>query len=188
MIELEPTTASGTLSIDFLFRDDKVVRKQTVDSWLDPGDRPWTVVGFAAGSLGYITLGDRMEPVAETLYELNGDARLALYANGRVLVKWLMTLAYDSDKDEDDARFGGVIDPRAYYTIYADRNETRYDAASVRKLYLRLERPQFYAMFGDIETGISEPQLARYQRSEEHTSELQSLMRISYAVFCLNTK
>src|SRR3546814_1764360 len=24
------------------------------------------------------------------------------------------------------------------------------------------------------------------QRSEEHTSELQSLMRISYAVFCLN--
>src|SRR3546814_2958183 len=30
-------------------------------------------------------------------------------------------------------------------------------------------------------------QLAR-QRSEEHTSELQSLMRISYAVFCLKKK
>src|SRR3546814_8066311 len=28
--------------------------------------------------------------------------------------------------------------------------------------------------------------LAHQQRSEEHTSELQSLMRISYAVFCLN--
>src|SRR3546814_9746213 len=28
----------------------------------------------------------------------------------------------------------------------------------------------------------------RYERSEEHTSELQSLMRISYAVFCLKTK
>src|SRR3546814_4541890 len=27
-----------------------------------------------------------------------------------------------------------------------------------------------------------------HQRSEEHTSELQSLMRISYAVFCLNKK
>src|SRR3546814_9757164 len=26
------------------------------------------------------------------------------------------------------------------------------------------------------------------RRSEEHTSELQSLMRISYAVFCLTTK
>src|SRR3546814_5152985 len=30
--------------------------------------------------------------------------------------------------------------------------------------------------------------LARYYRSEEHTSELQSLMRISYAVFCLKKK
>src|SRR3546814_2430928 len=30
--------------------------------------------------------------------------------------------------------------------------------------------------------------LARLDRSEEHTSELQSLMRITYAVFCLNKK
>src|SRR3546814_4432662 len=30
--------------------------------------------------------------------------------------------------------------------------------------------------------------LARIERSEEHTSELQSLMRISYAVFCLKKK
>src|SRR3546814_8437076 len=30
--------------------------------------------------------------------------------------------------------------------------------------------------------------LARVGRSEEHTSELQSLMRISYAVFCLKKK
>src|SRR3546814_2534237 len=28
----------------------------------------------------------------------------------------------------------------------------------------------------------------RWSRSEEHTSELQSLMRISYAVFCLKKK
>src|SRR3546814_7198732 len=33
------------------------------------------------------------------------------------------------------------------------------------------------------------PDIAQVQvRSEEHTSELQSLMRISYAVFCLKTK
>src|SRR3546814_4262515 len=29
---------------------------------------------------------------------------------------------------------------------------------------------------------------SRFARSEEHTSELQSLMRISYAVFCLKKK
>src|SRR3546814_10676245 len=32
------------------------------------------------------------------------------------------------------------------------------------------------------------PGCAGRRRSEEHTSELQSLMRISYAVFCLKTK
>src|SRR3546814_6317569 len=32
------------------------------------------------------------------------------------------------------------------------------------------------------------PKMARLMRSEEHTSELQSLMRISYAVFCLKKK
>src|SRR3546814_5026240 len=31
-------------------------------------------------------------------------------------------------------------------------------------------------------------QVGRKRRSEEHTSELQSLMRISYAVFCLKKK
>ena len=57
------------------------------------------------------------------------------------------------------------IDPDAYYTVYADRSERRYDAASVRRLYLKLERPQFYALFGDYETGIDEPELARYVRA-----------------------
>src|SRR3546814_10028807 len=39
-------------------------------------------------------------------------------------------------------------------------------------------------------TGISGPLPRRriIPRSEEHTSELQSLMRISYAVFCLKKK
>src|SRR3546814_3372097 len=35
---------------------------------------------------------------------------------------------------------------------------------------------------------IVNPQTRQGERSEEHTSELQSLMRISYAVFCLKKK
>src|SRR3546814_3149245 len=37
-----------------------------------------------------------------------------------------------------------------------------------------------------IAAGFDDPDYV--ERSEEHTSELQSLMRISYAVFCLNKK
>src|SRR3546814_7373302 len=35
---------------------------------------------------------------------------------------------------------------------------------------------------------VSGQKLAEFNRSEEHTSELQSLMRTSYAVFCLKKK
>src|SRR3546814_3679148 len=37
-------------------------------------------------------------------------------------------------------------------------------------------------------SSVTDPVTGRERRSEEHTSELQSLMRISYAVFCLKKK
>ncbi len=164
-IELEPTTASGTLALTLPFRDGDVTRTQQIQTWLTPGNRPWTIVGFAAGTAGFNNLGSRLEKLGADGQHWYTDARLALYAKGRIKGKWLMTLAYDSDKQADDTRFAGTIDPTAYYTIYADRSERRYDAASVRKLYLKLERPQFYALFGDYETGVNDPQLTRYQRA-----------------------
>lgn len=164
-IELEPTTASGAVAINFDFVDGQVKHSQRIETWLDPGDRPWTVVGFVAGTIGFNKLEQGLEDLAGDEDALNVDGRIALYAKGRVSGKWLMTLAYDSDKKADDARFAGTIDPRRYYTVYADRSEQRYDAASIRRLYLKLERPQFYALFGDYQTGIDEPELARYQRS-----------------------
>src|SRR3546814_4408127 len=39
-----------------------------------------------------------------------------------------------------------------------------------------------------ITAGADEDWAENLERSEEHTSELQSLMRISYAVFCLKKK
>src|SRR3546814_5581358 len=43
------------------------------------------------------------------------------------------------------------------------------------------------ALFAKASADQMTPERAQ-QRSEEHTSELQSLMRISYAVFCLKKK
>src|SRR3546814_9895568 len=46
-----------------------------------------------------------------------------------------------------------------------------------------------YAGIGSRETPSDTcEEMALIARSEEHTSELQSLMRISYAVFCLKKK
>src|SRR3546814_5340250 len=49
-------------------------------------------------------------------------------------------------------------------------------------------RPHWEAAVAGPEWGSSSWFPAHGRRSEEHTSELQSLMRISYAVFCLKTK
>src|SRR3546814_9275032 len=48
-----------------------------------------------------------------------------------------------------------------------------------------------YRLLADIDRLEGEMKVEKqdaYYRSEEHTSELQSLMRISYAVFCLKKK
>src|SRR3546814_8651654 len=48
--------------------------------------------------------------------------------------------------------------------------------------------PAFWAVIGQITVLDIVFSLDSVIRSEEHTSELQSLMRISYAVFCLKKK
>lgn len=186
-IELEPTTASGALTLTLPFRDLDVVRTQRIDTWLTPGNRPWTVVGFAAGTVGFNTLNGNLERLRDRDTEWLTSGRVALYAKGRIKGQWLMTMAYDTGKQEDQSRFGGVIDPQAYYTVYADRSERRYDAQSVRKLYLRLERPQFYAMFGDFETGMSEPQLTRYVRAMNGVKAQFRNERVTATAFAADT-
>src|SRR3546814_7910214 len=52
-----------------------------------------------------------------------------------------------------------------------------------------MERPALRRLMDDIEDGkIDIVVVYKIDRSEEHTSELQSLMRNSYAVFCLKHK
>src|SRR3546814_6071345 len=65
-----------------------------------------------------------------------------------------------------------------YTTLFRSRHR-----ASGRVRRDRPPRPGFHAADGD-----RGPWPGRSRRSEEHTSELQSLMRISYAVFCLKKK
>ena len=187
LVELEPTTASGSVVIRFAFRDGQRVREQRLEAWLDPGDRAWTIVGLAEGTIGFNRLDKHLEALDKTDDKIATDARLALYAKGRISGRWLMTLAYDSDKKPSESRFGGVIDPTAYYTVYADRSEQRYDASSLRKLYIKLERPQFYALFGDYDTGIDEPQLARYVRSLNGAKAEYSSERVSAMAFAADT-
>src|SRR3546814_1721031 len=64
---------------------------------------------------------------------------------------------------------------RGHWSKRAKANKAMRKAAYYLTLGAKIKAPEN----GDIRVVL---------RSEEHTSELQSLMRISYAVFCLQTK
>src|SRR3546814_10264834 len=73
-------------------------------------------------------------------------------------------LAAEPDVDERDPQIVGNL-------VYFSGNYGGEDAVWVAPL-----------------SGGTPRRVTDFKRSEEHTSELQSLMRISYAVFCLNKK
>src|SRR3546814_4628395 len=80
----------------------------------------------------------------------------------------------DSQSPMDyEALFGQAVD-----TLHAER---RY------RVFTELARNCGCFPVADNFSGIG-PEKITIWRSEEHTSELQSLMRISYAVFCLKKK
>src|SRR3546814_9333463 len=62
------------------------------------------------------------------------------------------------------------------------------NAMNNRLLLVVLSEAQVQAIMADASQSSTAEVSIDIQRSEEHTSELQSLMRISYAVFCLKTK
>src|SRR3546814_8473204 len=65
--------------------------------------------------------------------------------------------------------------------------EVAADAAELRMPATRILAAGRFDL-DDLGAEIGEIPAAERTRSEEHTSELQSLMRISYAVFCLKKK
>src|SRR3546814_2559410 len=113
--------------------------------------------------------GDRgaLDRVLATLYqELHSMARRQLAGqHGQTLdATALVHEAYLKLIGRREAKF----DDRAHFFAYA--------ASAMRSVVVDYARQRLaQKRGGDL-------------RSEEHTSELQSLMRISYAVFCLNKK
>ena len=92
---------------------------------------------------------------------------MAFFAKGRIKGDFLLTMAYDSAREKKDARdrLKGTIEPDRYYLLYGDGTEQRFEAASQGKLYLKIERRQFVALFGDFDTGFTVTELTQYNRS-----------------------
>ena len=187
-LELEPTTQSGEVTLNLKFEH---LREQELRAWLKPAARDWILVGFAEGTAAYTTLSDNISAATAAGFEedYTDEGRVAFFAKGSIKGEYLLTLAYDSarDREERRQRFENVVDPNAYYPLFGDSSEQRFEAPSQRKLYVKLERSQFFALFGDFDTGLSVTDLARYERRfNGFKSEFRG-DNLGYTVFAAET-
>src|SRR3546814_7852286 len=79
-----------------------------------------------------------------------------------------------------------MLSPFAFRALYRFHNSGRCCFGSQPWVAVRNEKMRSLARL--FSSSRRAPPKATSKRSEEHTSELQSLMRISYAVFCLKKK
>jgi hypothetical protein len=183
-IVLEPTTITGKLEILMPFSGRK---RSRIETWMQPEVRDWIMVGLAEGTAGYNTVSGNTEALSASDIndEFYSEGKVAFYAKGKVKGEWLLTTSYDTSKNSDDTdnSVNQMIDPNTYYTIYGDNSRQRYDASSAEKLYIKIERQQFYAMFGDMNTGLSITELSKFERNMTGAKSEYDNGKFAYTAF-----
>ncbi|MDX1696931.1 MAG: hypothetical protein R3308_01525, partial [Thiohalobacterales bacterium] len=174
LIELKPTTRTGEATLVIPLAQ----REARLKPWLQAAPRDWILVGLAEGTVAHNTVSGNLDSLSAAGLEQDTwtDGKLSFFAKGSIRGEWLLTLAWDSAKDSEEREtLFQEIDPDTYFPVYGDSSAQDYDAASREKLFVRLERRQFYALFGDYQTGLTVTELARYDRSlTGYRSELRS--------------
>jgi uncharacterized repeat protein (TIGR01451 family) len=165
-IELAPSSVPGPLRIKLALANGK---QETLRAWVDVVQREWMVVGLADTTLYGQKLKQDMQPLAGApgIESLDHTVRVALYAVGTVGRDTLLTLAYDSAKERGQAadQLAQAMRSDEQYLVYADASNAGNEALSSSKLYLRLDRAQFSALYGDFSTELSGGSLAQFNRT-----------------------
>ncbi len=167
-VKLEPTLRTGKVTVIATLDNG---RKIPVYMYLTPEKRDWILVGLAEGSVGRYRLEGNSVAIdtnggGSGARDVITDGRVAFFAKGLIKGNWLMSLAVDTDKHRTgrDGGFNSEIDPNAYYTLYGDRSYQEFEGVSRYPVFVKLEKSQAYAMFGDYSTNISEGRLTSYNR------------------------
>src|SRR3546814_811376 len=180
----------------------KVLRFRQGQRWflLPFAPRPWrgrsirlAALAVLIGGAGGYLLFDVLSPVSVVSAEtMDGDAARAYAIVGKASV-------IDGDTIEIHGtriRLHGIDAPESDQLCVVRQQDVRCGQQAAIALYERIGRatvscePTDRDRYGRVVAVCRAhgEDLNASMRSEEHTSELQSLMRISYAVFCLKKK
>jgi len=183
-----------------------IIAKEAALDFL-PHLRPLIGVGVIEGAVGLSKLdGAKVKDTSKfDAFEREistfsfGDAaaggRSALYLKGKVKGDYLLTLAYDSDKDTHDRLFRD-IEPDRFYPVYGDSSVRGFDAQSSSKTYIRVDKGKSYILYGDYTTmpvnaartlPVNDTQLGMYSRSLNGASSRYENERVSLNFFGAST-
>ncbi len=183
-IYIAPTTKAQEAKLRFKFAN----KEQLLRVWIKPKPRKeWILVGFLEGSVGYRVLKDNLEKI-DSKDKIYSNLMGSFFAKGKIKGNFLLTIAYDSTKDKKNVDLFHKVDPNEYYMIYQDNSLNGYDAQSQRKLYLKIEKKQFYALFGDINTDLEVNKLSKYSRSFNGFKSEYNGDRFLYNIFVSDSK
>ena len=165
-IELAPSTVPGPVVLKVALANGK---QETIRAWVDAVQREWMVVGLAEDTLYGKKLKQDLKPLAGApgVESLDHTGRVALYAVGTVGRDTLLTLAYDTAKERPKAgeQLAQALRSDEQYLVYADASNPTNAALSSAKLYVRVDRAQFSALFGDYSTDLGGGSLTQFNRS-----------------------
>jgi uncharacterized repeat protein (TIGR01451 family) len=187
-IRFMPSSQSGEMVLKFKLKDNTAI----VKPWITSAPRDWILVGIADGTLAHDIVSNHTEGDDKGMDIVEGDSgRIAFYGKGTIKEKYLITIAYDNKKQTNtDTPIGQTaigINPEEVYPVYGDATIGQQDAASAKKLYIRIEREKFYAMFGDYQTNLTVTDLTRYQRQLTGLKSEYKGDKVNYNLFAART-
>ena len=139
----------------------------------------WFYVGLADLTLGtHFDSGSGAELLAEdgTRKTVFVNGRVALYLKGKIKGDVLLTAMVDTGEqpfrdllrridDKDPRQLLRRLDPDRYYQVYGDDSTTTWDAPTMGRFYVRLERGNSHVMWGSFTTRVLDAELAQLDRA-----------------------
>ena len=104
------------------------------------------------------------------------EGRVAFYVRSRLNDRWSVTATADTGEAEienllsglDDKDLGQLLrrlDPDRFYPTYGDDSVIEQDAPTSGRFYLRVERDDDYALWGNYQTNFNDTEFGRVQRT-----------------------
>lgn len=128
--------------------------------------RDWIVAGYGEISALYtINKTDQYGQGASAPDGLSFAGKAGAFAKGTIFGCYLLTLSYNSHPPLAKDKLFQQLNPDKNYPVYGDASVQSYDAETSDGKYVKIEKGNSYAMYGDFHTAFQDTELTAYNRS-----------------------